>query len=131
MRPSQRDLPVCAMMGLLLGSVAASAQPAPSDPPFQTRVEELGRALQNDPRLKNMSEQERNDGRYSAGGDVSYPTPLHPRTFTSHACCGSMMSGDVELALKLLDLGVTGRALAEKQAAPDTSVDGADSDRKL
>ena len=77
MRPSQRDLPVCAMMGLLLGSVAASAQPAPSGPPFQTRVEELGRALQNDPRLKNMSEQERNDGRYSAGGDVGYPTPLH------------------------------------------------------
>jgi len=42
-----------------------------------------------------------------------------------------MMSGDVEMALRLLGLGVTGRALAEKQAAPDTSVDGADSDRKL
>ena len=60
-----------------------------------------------------------------------YAIPHRYMTFTSHACCGSMMSGDVELALKLLDLGVTGRALAEKQAAPDTSVDGADSDRKL
>ena len=60
---SQRDLPiVSALMGvLLLGCGAASAQPPPSGPPFQARVEELARALQNDPRLKNLSEQQRID----------------------------------------------------------------------
>jgi len=60
---SQRDLPiVSAVMGvLLLGCGAASAQPPPSGPPFQARVEELARALQNDPRLKNLSEQQRID----------------------------------------------------------------------
>src|SRR6516162_10866569 len=60
---SQRDLPiVSAVVGvLLLGCGAASAQPPPSGPPFQARVEELARALQNDPRLKNLSEQQRID----------------------------------------------------------------------
>jgi hypothetical protein len=63
MRLSQRDLPFCIVMGvLLLGCGAASTQPAPSDGrPFQARVEELASALQNDPRLKNLSEQQRTD----------------------------------------------------------------------
>src|SRR6516162_9029533 len=60
---SQRDLPIVSVVVsvLLLGCGAASAQPPPSGPPFQARVEELARALQNDPRLKNLSEQQRID----------------------------------------------------------------------
>jgi len=46
------------MSALLLGCGAASAQPSP----FQARVEELARALQSYPRLKNFSEQQRTDG---------------------------------------------------------------------
>jgi hypothetical protein len=58
---------------VLIGSGAASAQPAPPpepvppaqsapstpQPKFHERVEELARALQSNPRLKNLSEQER------------------------------------------------------------------------
>src|SRR6516165_3406665 len=60
---SQRDLPiVSAVVGvLLLGCGAASAQPPPSGPPFQARVEELARTLQSDPGLKGLSEQQRMD----------------------------------------------------------------------
>jgi hypothetical protein len=48
-----------AAMGLLMfGCGAASAQPAPPTT-FHERVEELARALQNSPRLKNLSEQQR------------------------------------------------------------------------
>jgi hypothetical protein len=62
MRSSRRDLSISAVMGLLLlGCGAASAQPAPSVPPFQARVEEFARALQSDPRLKGLSEQQRID----------------------------------------------------------------------
>lgn len=62
MRPSRRDLRICVATGvLLLGCGAASTQPTPSAPPFQARVEDLARALQNDPRLKNLSEQQRID----------------------------------------------------------------------
>jgi hypothetical protein len=62
MGSSQPDLPVCAIAGLLLlGCQAASAQPAPSGTPFQARVEELARALQGDPHLKGLSEQQRID----------------------------------------------------------------------
>jgi Putative metallopeptidase len=59
---SHRDLSICVVVGVLsLGCGAASTQPAPSSSPFQARVEELARALQNDPRLKNLSEQQRMD----------------------------------------------------------------------
>jgi hypothetical protein len=62
MRSSQRDLRICVVTSvLLLGCGAASTQPAPSAPPFQARVEELARALQSDPRLKGLSEQQRID----------------------------------------------------------------------
>src|SRR5262249_20595493 len=52
---------------MLIGSGIASAQPAPpaapaptaAQPKFHERVEELARALQNNPRLRNLSEQER------------------------------------------------------------------------
>jgi hypothetical protein len=58
-----RHLPVSATLGvLLIGCGAASAQPAPSgSPSFQQRIEEVARALQSDPRLKNLSEQQRID----------------------------------------------------------------------
>jgi Putative metallopeptidase len=47
---------------LLIGGGVATGQPAPSGaPPFPKRIEELARALQNEPRLKNLSEQERID----------------------------------------------------------------------
>jgi Putative metallopeptidase len=47
---------------LLIGCAAAAGQPAPSGPPsFPKRIEELARALQNEPRLKNLSEKERID----------------------------------------------------------------------
>jgi hypothetical protein len=47
---------------LLIGCGAASGQSAPSGPPsFQKRIEEVARALQNEPRLKNLTDQERID----------------------------------------------------------------------
>jgi hypothetical protein len=47
---------------LLVGSGAALAQPTPSGvPSFQARIEEVARALQNTPRLKGLTEQERLD----------------------------------------------------------------------
>jgi Putative metallopeptidase len=57
---SLRHLPICAT--LLIGCGAASGQPAPSgSPSFQERIVEVARALQNNPRLKNLSEQQRID----------------------------------------------------------------------
>jgi hypothetical protein len=47
---------------LVLSCAAALGQAAPSgSPSFQARVEELARALQSDPRLKGLSEQQRID----------------------------------------------------------------------
>ena len=61
MRPSPRDLPIyAAMLALLLGCGPASGQPSGS-PPFQARIEEVARSLQDDPRLKNLSQQQRID----------------------------------------------------------------------
>jgi hypothetical protein len=45
---------------LLLGCGAASGQPSGS-PSFQARIEEVARSLQDDPRLKNLSQQQRID----------------------------------------------------------------------
>jgi Putative metallopeptidase len=52
-----------ALLGLLLSSAGSvPAQPAPSaSPSFQARIEAAARALQNNPRLKNLSEQQRID----------------------------------------------------------------------
>src|SRR6266850_2514606 len=56
-----RDLTVCAAMGVsLLCCGAASGQPAAA-PSLQTRIEDLARSLQNNPRLKNLSERQRID----------------------------------------------------------------------
>jgi hypothetical protein len=58
---------VGALLGLLLSAGSAPAQPAPSasppsaSPSFQARIEAAARALQNNPRLKNLSEQQRID----------------------------------------------------------------------
>ena len=48
------------MGALLLGCGVASGQPSGS-PSFQARIEEVARSLQNDPRLKNLSQQQRID----------------------------------------------------------------------
>jgi putative metallopeptidase DUF4344 len=57
---SLRYPPICATLGLLLiGGGAASGQPAPSGPSFQQRIEDVARALQNSPRLKNLSDEQR------------------------------------------------------------------------
>jgi hypothetical protein len=48
------------MGAFLLGGGAASGQPSGS-PSFQTRIEEVARSLLNDPRLKNLSQQQRID----------------------------------------------------------------------
>jgi Putative metallopeptidase len=60
MRLSLRHVPIDAILGMLLvGCGAASGQSVPSSSPsFQTRIEELAHSLQNDPRLRNLSEQE-------------------------------------------------------------------------
>jgi Putative metallopeptidase len=55
--------PIYAALGMLLiGCGAAAGQSAPSRPPsFQKRIEELARVLGNEPRLKNLSDQQRID----------------------------------------------------------------------
>ena len=54
--------PMVTMGLLVLSCGAALGQPAPSgSPSFQARVEDLARALQSDPRLKGLSEQQRID----------------------------------------------------------------------
>jgi hypothetical protein len=62
---ANHGLPIrTAISVLLLGVAAAAAQPAPpsSDAPsIQARVEEVARALQDNPRLKNLTEQQRLD----------------------------------------------------------------------
>jgi hypothetical protein len=68
---SLRLSPVCATLGLLLmGCGAAAGQPVQSGSPssrtsveeaargFQARIEDVARALRNEPRLKNLSEQQ-------------------------------------------------------------------------
>jgi hypothetical protein len=52
-----------ALLGLVpFGAGLVLAQPAPSAlPSFQSRIEAAARALQNNPRLKNLSEQQRID----------------------------------------------------------------------
>ena len=59
----QRDLSICAVLGvLLIGSDAVPGQPVSSNSPsFQQRIEEIARALKDDPNLKNLSEQQRID----------------------------------------------------------------------
>jgi Putative metallopeptidase len=54
---------ICALLGVLLfGAGSILAQPAPSaSSPFQARVEEAARALQNTALLKNLSEKQRID----------------------------------------------------------------------
>src|SRR5262245_36885702 len=64
MRPSQWSTMSSQAIGaaigaLLLGCGVASAQQAPS--PLQVRVDGVARALENSPRLKNLSEQQRLD----------------------------------------------------------------------
>jgi hypothetical protein len=61
MGSSQRHLPICATLGILLvGCGLAFGQSAPSgSPSFQERIKDVARALQNQPRLKDLSEQER------------------------------------------------------------------------
>jgi hypothetical protein len=53
------------MFALLIGSGAGFAQPAPSTSPppaaFHERVEDVARALQNNPRFKNLPEEQRRD----------------------------------------------------------------------
>jgi Putative metallopeptidase len=63
MGSSLRYLPVYATLGMLLvGCGGALGQSAPSGPPsFQQRIKALARALQNQPGLKDLSEQERID----------------------------------------------------------------------
>ena len=63
MGSSQRHLPICATLGILLvGSGLAFGQSAPSgSPSFQERIKDVARALQNQPRLKDLSEQKRID----------------------------------------------------------------------
>jgi Putative metallopeptidase len=58
-----RGLRICAPLGvLLLGAGSILAQPAPSDlPSMQARIEAGARMLQNNPRLKNLTEQQRID----------------------------------------------------------------------
>jgi hypothetical protein len=66
-----RRSPVCATLGMLLmGCGAAAGQSVQSGPPlsrtnaeevastFRTRIEDVARALRNEPRLKNLSEQQ-------------------------------------------------------------------------
>src|SRR5438094_28999 len=62
-RTPNRRPPIHPLLGaLLLAGAPASAQPAPSDPPsFPARVEAIARALPDNPRLKNLSEQQRID----------------------------------------------------------------------
>ena len=56
-----RNLTLGALIGVsLLGCGAASGQPA-AVPSFQTRIEDLARSLQNNPRLKNLTERQRID----------------------------------------------------------------------
>jgi hypothetical protein len=59
----QRRWFLCTAGSLLLLCGAVCAQQAPSAPPqtVHDRIEELARALENNPRLKNMSEQQRLD----------------------------------------------------------------------
>jgi Putative metallopeptidase len=61
MGSSQRHLPICATLGILpVGCGLALGQSAPSgSPSFQERIKDVARALQNQPRLKDLSEQER------------------------------------------------------------------------
>jgi Putative metallopeptidase len=61
MRPSLSHLPICATLSMLLvGCGAALGQPVPSgSPSLQERIKEVARALQNQPALKDLSEQER------------------------------------------------------------------------
>jgi hypothetical protein len=63
MGSSLRYLPVCTTLGVLLvGCGAAFGQStAPGPPSFQERIKEVARALQNQPRLKDLSEQQRID----------------------------------------------------------------------
>jgi hypothetical protein len=63
MRSTRFHLLAGAILGMLLaGPGGAWGQAAPSGaPPFQARIEDLARALQNAPRLKDLSEQERID----------------------------------------------------------------------
>lgn len=59
---SLRHPTIYAALGLLLiaGGAASGQQPAPSgSPSFQQRIEDVARALQSSPRLKNLSEQQR------------------------------------------------------------------------
>jgi hypothetical protein len=60
---SLRHLPICAILGMLLvGCGSAFGQSASSgSPSFQERIKEVARALQNQPSLKDLSEQERID----------------------------------------------------------------------
>jgi hypothetical protein len=63
MGSSLRHLPICATLGMLLvGCGPAFGQSAASgSPSFQERIKEVARALQNQPRLKDLSEQDRID----------------------------------------------------------------------
>jgi Putative metallopeptidase len=63
MGSSRRHLPICATLGMLLiGCGPALGQSAPSgSPSFQERIREVARALQSQPALKDLSEQERID----------------------------------------------------------------------
>lgn len=60
---SLRHLPICAIpYVLLIGCGAAWGQSTPSgSPTFQQRIEDVAQALQNYPRLKDLSQQERLD----------------------------------------------------------------------
>src|SRR5712671_1521138 len=63
MGSSLRHLPISATLGMLLvGCGPALGQSAPSgSPSFQERIKEVARALQNQPSLKDLSEQQRID----------------------------------------------------------------------
>src|SRR5258708_25433931 len=62
---ANRGLPIRAMISvLLIGTAAAAAQPAPPSSDAQSfpdRVEAVARALQDNPRLKNLTDQQRLD----------------------------------------------------------------------
>ena len=62
-KTANHGLPIYALLGVLLpGAEPISAQPAPSgSPSFQARIEEVARALQDNPRLKNLTDQQRKE----------------------------------------------------------------------
>src|SRR5215813_9835464 len=88
MGSSLRHLPISATLGMLLvGCGPALGQSAPSgSPSFQERIKEVARALQNQPSLKDFSEQQRIDRVEFVVGNTLFILLF---CFTSWATCTS------------------------------------------